>query len=170
MVQILFRMEKDPVMWNKPVLVLWHGRPKCVPCLQLWIGDVVENTWSVKPAKVAEFGEQVGAPACSCSAPFGPICARFWPLFWTIRCLGWCPSLSPHVAEDCFQLKFPQNEIEMFCKSMIHLEKPNSKVSRSWWALIYFSEQRRKQSTSSCLLSISTKMDPNTDSEDRKWT
>lgn len=53
-------------MWNKPVLVLWHSRPKCVPRLQLWIGDCDENTWSVKTVKVAEFLAQDNKAENSC--------------------------------------------------------------------------------------------------------
>lgn len=53
-------------MWNKPVLVLWHSRPKCVPRLQLWTGDGDENTWSVKTVKMAQFLEQDSKAENSC--------------------------------------------------------------------------------------------------------
>lgn len=99
--------------------------------------------------------------------------------FWPYMCQSLSPLLDDKVfdaqvrvltlAEDCcFPLKFLQNVIEMFCKSMSYLEKPDNEVSWTWWALIYCSEQLRKQRSSSCLLSISTEMDENTDIEDRK--
>lgn len=80
---ILLRMENDPVMWNKPALVLWHRRPKCVPWLGLWRhGD--ENTWSVNLKRLN--GESRSAPQSGPLLPFllrRPTVSEVCPLFCT---------------------------------------------------------------------------------------